>query len=427
MGFALLLLLNAILFIRPMEFIPLLYALPLYEITLAACLIFGFPAILEQLSTRSLADRPITVCVLGLLIVIPTSNLTHGQFVKAFDSLDGFFKVVLYYLLMVGLIDTPERIRRFLDWMIVCIAVIVGVAVLNHYGYVHISNFEGAVEGEGDTALRRMGSTGLFGDPNDLGVLIAQGVILTIDRLLMRGGGLLRFATLGILALLFYGLNATSSRGGILALLAGLAVYCIVRFGRRGILVIGLGGPMLLAVFAGRQADFDISGGSGQARIHLWDTYLGLAMSHPVSGIGCNNWFEYDRQVAHNSFLFGFAELGAPGGILFAGAFYAAFQSLRRVHVHLTAHAPGLAKMSPCLIALLASLVLGMMSLTWTYLIPAYWTLALTTAYIHQAISRVRIGAPVRMRPMLIIEFAFVGLTFMAALFFFVKFKASYY
>src|SRR5436305_1210460 len=59
---------------------------------------------------------------------------------------------------------------------------------------------------------------------------------------------------LATLLLFFYGIYLTKSRGGFLALLAGLGTLCWARYGwRRAALVGGLGLPLLLLVFAGRQ------------------------------------------------------------------------------------------------------------------------------------------------------------------------------
>src|SRR5438046_1928435 len=76
-GFALFLLVNAVLFIRPAELIPELGDLPFYELTIIACLAASSLGVVGQLSPRSLPTQPITVCVVGMLAAIVLSHLAN--------------------------------------------------------------------------------------------------------------------------------------------------------------------------------------------------------------------------------------------------------------------------------------------------------------------------------------------------------------
>src|SRR6516165_11011518 len=58
-GFALFILLNAVLFIRPAEIVPDLLDLPIYEVLILSCVVVSLPAILERVRLSSLAAQPI--------------------------------------------------------------------------------------------------------------------------------------------------------------------------------------------------------------------------------------------------------------------------------------------------------------------------------------------------------------------------------
>ena len=58
LGFALFLLVNAMLFIRPAEFHPALYGLPIYEVCILACLIVSYPKVAAEASRTSLSEGP---------------------------------------------------------------------------------------------------------------------------------------------------------------------------------------------------------------------------------------------------------------------------------------------------------------------------------------------------------------------------------
>ena len=82
-------------------------------------------------------------------------------------------------------------------------------------------------------------------------------------------------------------MNLTQSRGGLLALLAGLVVFLIARFGWRAALGVGLVVvPALLAVLGGRQTALSTDEGTGQQRIQIWSDAIMLMREAPLFGVG---------------------------------------------------------------------------------------------------------------------------------------------
>jgi O-antigen ligase len=56
-----------------------------------------------------------------------------------------------------------------------------------------------------------------------------------------------------------------------------------------------------------------------------------MLKSHPLTGVGYDQYTEYHYQVAHNSFVHTFAELGLIGAYIFLGMFYWYFKGLNLI------------------------------------------------------------------------------------------------
>src|SRR5262245_16319374 len=96
-AFALFLLLNASLYIRPVDILPALEGVPIYHFLIVACLLLAIKAVGAQLRARDLRHRPISVCVIGLGLIIPISQAANGLWENITTDGVEFIKVVLYY------------------------------------------------------------------------------------------------------------------------------------------------------------------------------------------------------------------------------------------------------------------------------------------------------------------------------------------
>ena len=191
-----------------------------------------------------------------------------------------------------------------------------------------------AVTGQ-DVHFVRLAGSGIFHDPNEVGVLISRARSCsaftgcsTADPAWCGSSGS------APLVLFLYAMSLTQSRGALLALLAGLAVFLVARFGWRAALLAGLCRRAGAAAAPGRPTDRPLDGGRHRPAAHpdlerrpdarcARRRCSASARTCSTSGIGL---------VAHNSYLQCFVELGVFGGMLFLGAFYLAVD---------TAAAPG--------------------------------------------------------------------------------------
>ncbi len=403
LGFALFLLVNATLFIRPAEIIPGLEGLPIYETMIVACILASLSALCSKLTVESLVANPGSLCVLGLLVMVVLSNLAHGRTWEARMGGIAFGKVVIYYFLLIALVDSPARLRAFLLAIVVfCLAITV-LALMQWHGVVNIESMAvlrgvGAVDevtGEGGVVYRLCGP-GIFNDPNDLCLMLVIGMGLAAYFIGERCWGPPRFAFLLPIGLFAYALGLTSSRGGFISLLAGVFSLTVSRFGwKRSIPLAAVFLPVILFLFGGRQTSIDISDerDTAQGRVLIWRDGLALLRGAPVFGIGFKQYDEQIGIVAHNSYVHCYVELGVLGGTFFVGAFHLAFATYWRIRTATqTQCGDAVRRMRPFLLALSAAYAAGQFSLSRSYILTTYLVLGLSIAY-GALLVKERVGA----------------------------------
>ncbi len=392
MGYALFLLVNAALFIRPGEIFTDTAGWPIYLYLILACLICSSQQVLAQLSPQSLAERPVTVCVLGVWVAAILSHLVAFRTYEAREVGIEFGKVILYYLLLVGLLDSWARLRQFLLCLIGLITIVATIAVLEYHQVIDIPSLQTLEQQQFNeetgeyTIIPRLRGTGIFNDPNDICLILSLGTLLALYFYNDHGFGLLRGMWLLPIGLLGYTLKLTQSRGGMLGLLAGLCALVWVRHGWKKAALLGVGAAVGLVALGGRQANIDLADNqdTGQARIQLWVEGIELMKTSPLFGIGANNYADQVGLVAHNSFVHCYTELGFLGGTLFAGAFYVALTRLRwRGSGAEETGEPEVARFRPYMIGILVAYIVAILSLSRPYASPTYLVLGLGALFLH--------------------------------------------
>lgn len=394
MAFFVFLLLNAVLFIRPEELFPELAGLQIYQALILTCTLLSAGSVLRQLTWTSLRQQPITVCVIGLLAAVTLSHVSRLRFGLAWEEAYEFTKVVLYYLLFLGIVNTPARLRWFLVALLAFIVVLTGLALLQYRGLVNFEALRTLEQNYSDETgdvivILRLRSTGIYNDPNDLCLILVVGMALAVYLSGDRRAGAWRYLWLLPLGLFGYALMLTQSRGGMLAMLGTFLVFCWTRYGWRKAAILGMVAvPVFLVVFGGRQTRFDLGDreDTAQHRIQLWSEGLAMMRWAPLFGIGSGQYVEEAVQVAHNSFVHAYTELGLFGGTLYLGAWYLAFLTLIRLSPRVTSSRPELARLRPYLLALMAGYAVGMWSLSRCYIVPTYMLLALIGGYARLAV-----------------------------------------
>ena len=419
--------LNATLFLRPAEMIPSVENWPIYQCVILACCATAVSPLLARLRASRLARDPITVCVIGLLPAVLLSHLTHFNLYDARVETVEFAKVVIYYALLVTIVDTPQRLRKFMIWTLLFTIGLTVLALLQYHQVVQVPALaeyyekqadELDADGGGSIVLARLCGAGIFGNPNDMARLLAIGMALCLYCTADRRFGTLRWLWLGPFLMLGYALQLTFSRGGLLALVATLGALFWGRYGwRRTALIIAAALPIMAFVYGGRQTDITTDTGTGQQRIQIWSEGFGLLAQSPVFGIGTNRYREEVGYVAHNSFLHCFTEMGLFGGILFSGAFYLAVRAPGAVNAVPGRCHPEVARISPYIRAIVVGYVVGMLSSTRSYTLTTYLVLGLAGACIALAASD---RAP-KINGRLVGRVALIGLAVLIAIYLYVR------
>jgi hypothetical protein len=393
-GYKLFILLNAVLFVRPAELVPDWENLPIFQCIIIACLIASWPVILPQLKWSSLKKNPITLCVIGLLPAIMLSHLSHRDTYYARTGAIEFSKVIAYYLLLVGLIDSPRRLRSFLLVIAGFVLVTAILSLMNHFGLIQIEALEDLLEGYDDNlppdqqtgVIVRIRAMGIFNDPNDFCLILNAAAFICLHWLLKERNWFYKFLWALPIALSLYAVALTQSRGGFLATLAGVVVLVFTRLSRKKAIALSvLLLPAIFILFAGRSTDIDVDNknDTAQGRIIIWRDAMMVFHRNWTFGLGENMLPDEIGHVAHNSYVHGYAELGFFGGTIFVGAFYLSMLGLARLRPKKAPDlSPELASLRLCLLPVLAEYMMGMYSLSRNYIDTTYLVLGVVAAYL---------------------------------------------
>jgi O-antigen ligase len=391
-GFVLFLLLTAVLFIRPSDILPPLLNVPVFELLIVSTMLACFPVLLEPFSLELLWDQPGILCVYLLLPAVVLSNLSHGDLYSARVYGNTFARTLVYFVLLIAVLDRPRRLRAFLLVVAVLILVDAAIALLSYHGRIELPGLEGLTqsvgvdEETGETlAIVRLRGAGIFNDPNDIALILAVGAYVCITFFLeSKGSWARRLAAVSVLAVLAYAMVLTHSRGGFLALTAGMMAFLVARVGwRRSVPLAAVLLPILLVLFGGRATNISLSDedDTGYERIQLWAEAIVFFKRAPVFGIGQHMFAEEVGMVAHNSYAHCFAELGIVGGTLFVAAFYLPLSDMRQRLKGGPPSDPVLARWYPCVLAILVSYAVGLWSLSRSYMSTTYFVLGVAGAY----------------------------------------------
>lgn len=387
MAFWLFILLNVVLFLRPAELVPSLRALPLYQMVILAAVCASFEPILQQLNFNRLKRNPVSACVVGMLGAVAMSHLSHLWLWGTRHYTTEFSKTVIYYLLLMAVITSVQKLEKFFVCLLGILTVMAALSLAQHHGVIYIPELDSLTQREYDAATgemrsyTRLQSTGIFNDPNDFGMILVVGVVLSFHR--FGRSAIFGKIFLVSLAILFtYLIYLTKSRGAALAFVAAAGVLVYARWGlRKALYASVLILPVAAVIFMARD-DGGAESGTGQARIQLWSLGMGLVRQAPLFGKGSHfTYAEEVGQVAHNSFVHCYAELGLVGGTVFFGCFYCAFMMTWMQLRDPEAQAdPAVRARTATVLAILAGFTTSMLTLSRSYEVPTYMVLGIAAA-----------------------------------------------
>jgi O-antigen ligase len=393
LAFVLFCLTTATMILRPGEIIPPLGIIPIYELLILSTFALAHRGMLDHFKPQSLQRQPVTLCLVGVFVCIPLSHLTHFYFGGALHSTIEFTKAAMLFALLIVVVDRWSRFETLLTVIAVCATIVVGLCVSDYVGIVDFPFIKHAEENYGtaasgaDIRIARMNGTGIFSDPNDISLLIIATSVICFSFVMDKQRSGFRILWLLPIALLAFGLVCTKSRGGILAAAGAGGIMLMFRYGKGVAITLGVLGLAVAPILLGRQANIDLSDGTGHDRILLWREGLSALRSKDAFfGIGQGNYADMAGLVAHNSFIHAWAELGIIGGTFFFGMFFFCILGLWRLNTpRFHIEHPRQAEFLPYMAAIGAGWTVGLMSLSRCYTVSTLLIIAMGAAYLNLA------------------------------------------
>ena len=393
LAFFLFCLVTATMVLRPGELVSGLAGLPIYEVLILSTFALAHRGLIDHFKPNALKRQPVVLCLVGMFIAIPVSHLTHMYFGGSIHSTIEFTKSAMLFALLIVVVDRWSRFEKLIT-VVACMAtIVVTLCVMDYLHFVdfefikHVEENYGVAATGHDIRIARMNGTGIFSDPNDISLLIVATGIICFSFVTDKKRGPTRFGWLIPIAILITGLLCTKSRGGILAAGGAVGIMLMFRFGKKTAITLGALGVLALPVVLGRQANIDISDGTGHDRIMLWrDGLSALRSKDIIFGVGEGTCQDIAGLVAHNSFVHAFVELGLVGGTFFFGMFFFCIVGLFRLNCDDWQIADERqARFLPYMAAIGAGWTVGLLTLSRCYTVSTLLILALGAAYLNLA------------------------------------------
>jgi len=296
--FAVAILYTILVITRPQEFVPALEGMPLLQVILLAGM--GIWALTPD---KGLDLAQFTVLPLFLFGVFLSLGFA-GWWGGIIPALDKLLPPIFLFVILSGCIRSVRELKIYSFVVIACACVLVL--------HGHIQKTTG-IGWTGQPMIEgRITYSGMFNDPNDLGLLIVLSISLTMFQLRARRGKLIRLVMLSAIFWLLYGVYLTDSRGTMLAVMAVMGLELWRKFGKTVVIVAGLMAVPLLFAFT-RLSELNAEEASAGNRVDAWYEGVQMLIDNPVFGVGWNMFGDVHYMTAHNSIVLAMAELGLFG------------------------------------------------------------------------------------------------------------------
>lgn len=321
-------------FARPEDFIPGMALIPVGKIAGGLALL-GLALSWRKLGGKMpLEIKLVLVLFVHMCITVVFAFWRGGALEVVRDE---FSKAAIVAVMVSMIVISIVELRQLLWVQAVSVAVMTIAAILIHPTV------------GGPTRLWGLG--GVFSNPNDFAINIAINFPLCLAFFFWTKGILKKLLWGTALLFLLYGVLATYSRSGLIAMVMCFLI-CIWEFGIRGKRPLVIVGAILIVMSAGGLAisnpkyvariqtlveggDVEGSGDNGSldARRELLMESIRTSFQHPIFGVGPGNFQAYTKSwhVTHNTYTELSSETGFPGLGLFLAILYLTFRSLKRI------------------------------------------------------------------------------------------------
>ncbi|OGV71055.1 MAG: hypothetical protein A2283_01940 [Lentisphaerae bacterium RIFOXYA12_FULL_48_11] len=303
-------------FWRPQEWLlPWMFGWPVLDVVVFMALLALIIEV-DQGRVHFPKQRSQIFLLLGLWVASIMSHVVHTYFAGMVETIPEVFKICFFTVLLFCILDRPGHLRALAIMFVLMSCVMSVHAIMQQklgYGFMGLEPFLDVRPGRADPVLRSY-FFGIFSDPNDLAQIIATSIPFTFV-MTRRNSFLSILFGCAITCLLVFGIIATYSRSGLVALAGVTAVIMILVLPVRWM-------PFLMAgLFAGALAlcplsiaQLDIS---AHDRVVFWGMANQVFIASPLNfifGIGHGMfWQVASSRAAHNAFVSCYTELGVFG------------------------------------------------------------------------------------------------------------------
>lgn len=312
----------ALIYVRPAEIVPAWGAVPFVDILTILAGVIGVFSVAAR--PRPFANLPQDKLLIAFWAMLVISSLKVWLWL-AYSAWLAFMPVVFVYFLLRTAITSEAKLKGMI-YALVALNVFLAVnGVLQYHTGIGFGNVT--------MKFDRIVGTGIFNDPNDLGMTLVLALPFVFTMIGSRTTWLgLRILAVPALVVIFMAIYYTNSRGTLVGVVAVLAAWAFLRFRTvsAGLVAIILVGVIAVAA-PSRGGEIDSGESSAQSRIQSWAQGWNMLKWYPLTGVGYAQYTEHHIKVAHNSFVHTFAELGLIGASIFMGMFYWFFKGLRSI------------------------------------------------------------------------------------------------
>lgn len=322
-------------FARPEDFIPGMALIPVGKISGGLALL-GLLVSWQKLGGKMpLAIKLVLVLLVHMCLTVVFAFWRGGAFEVVRDE---FSKAAIVAVLVSMIVVSIRQWRQLLWVQAVSVSVMTIASIIVHPAGL----------GRG---TRLWGLGGVFSNPNDFAINIAINFPLCLAFFFWTKGVLKKLLWGTALLFLLYGVIATYSRSGLIAMVICFMI-CIWEFGIKGkrpqivvgaILVVMAGSAVAISnpkyvarlstLVEGGDVENSGDNGSLDARRELLMESIRVTLQHPVFGVGPGNFQAITQSwhVTHNTYTELSSETGLPGLGLFLAILFLTFRSLKGI------------------------------------------------------------------------------------------------
>lgn len=307
-------------FLRPQEFIGYLKDISLLPVVLVLGILMWLLNEKEK-NLRSPQNVILPVFFLVMMSTIVISGWAGGA-VVIFNK---FFPVLALFTLISSTVQSEKRLRQ-----IMLLIVVMSVLMVIH-------GMQQKQLGIGWTGAKpvdggRITYTGIFNDPNDLGILFVISLPMIVYLYTYFKLNIIRIIFMLAFLTVLYGIYLTNSRGSMLAVFSMLGYFGWKKYGvTRSAILLATLLPIALIVPT-RLSEIDASEESAHGRVDAWYEGIQMLRENPIFGVGTGQFTEHNYLTAHNSFILVMAEQGLFGFFLWFSFFGLTFVMLLNIN-----------------------------------------------------------------------------------------------